>query len=73
MKFVSGNMWLEKIPKFEFPKYLNKSRCAKGVKIRNELATVPFKTTPTIAIIELKNTDRVLDLQIKDKVIAKEM
>ena len=72
-KLLSGKILLENNPSFEFPKYLNKSKWARGKYLSQTPLTRPLRTIPTIKIIEVKKTDNVFDLQINDKNIASEI
>ena len=72
-KFVSGKILLENSPSLEFPKYLNKSKWASGKYLSHTPLTSPFRMIPTIKIIEVKKTDNVFDLHIKDKNIASDI
>ena len=72
-KFVSGKILLENNPSWEFPRYLNKSRWASGEYFSHTAPTSPFRTKPTIKISEVRKTESVLDLQIRDKNIASEI
>lgn len=72
-KLVSGRILLENNPSLALPRYLNKSKWARGKYLSHTAPTSPFKTKPTIKISDVKNTESVFDLQINDKNMAREI